>query len=99
MTFKVRVTGDAESHLDRLFDFRVEREWALEGGDLHLPKQAVVALRAGIAPLQSSPFTCRRRATVAGIETLSTGCLAYERADPIGHGQLVAFPREARAGP
>ena len=60
MTFKVRLTRDAESDLDRLFDFLVERELARDGGDLNLPEQAVFALRAGMATLKSSPFTCRK---------------------------------------
>ena len=60
MTFKVRLTRDAESDLQRLFDFPVERELARDGGDLCLPEQVMVALRAGIATLQSSPFTCRK---------------------------------------
>ena len=60
MTFKVRLTRDAESDLERLFDFLVERELARESGDLYLPEQAMVALRAGIATLKSSPFTCRK---------------------------------------
>ncbi len=60
MTFRVRLTRDAESDLDRLFDFLVERELARDGGDLDLPEQAMVALHAGIATLKSSPFTCRK---------------------------------------
>jgi plasmid stabilization system protein ParE len=60
VTFKVRLTRDAESDLDRLFDFLVERELARDGGDLNLPEQAVFALRAGMATLKSSPFTCRK---------------------------------------
>ena len=59
MTFKVRLTRDAESDLERLFDFLVERELARDG-DLYLADQAMVALRAGIATLKSSPFTCRK---------------------------------------
>lgn len=43
-----------------MFDFPVERELAHDGGDLYLPEQAMVALRAGIATPQSSPFTCRK---------------------------------------
>jgi plasmid stabilization system protein ParE len=58
--FKVRLTRDAEADLDRLFDFFVERELARDGGDLDLPEQAMTALRAGIATLKSSPFTCRK---------------------------------------
>ncbi len=60
MTFKVRLTRDAEADLDRLFDFLVERELARDSGDLELPEQAMTALRAGIATLKSSPFTCRK---------------------------------------
>lgn len=60
MSFKVRLTRDAEADLDRLFDFVIERELAREGGDLTLAEQAVAALRAGIATLKSSPFTCRK---------------------------------------
>ena len=60
MIFKIRLTRDAEADLDRLFDFFVERELARDGGDLDLPEQAMTALRAGIATLKSSPFTCRK---------------------------------------
>ncbi len=60
MTFKVRLTRDAEDDLARLFDFLVERELARDGADVDLPQQAMTALRAGIATLESSPFTCRK---------------------------------------
>ena len=60
MSFQVRLTRDAQADLDRLFDFLVERELARDGGDLDLPAQAITALRAGIATLKSSPFTCRK---------------------------------------
>ncbi len=60
MTFKVRLTRDAEADLDRLFEFLVERELDRDSGDLELPEQAINALRAGIATLKSSPFTCRK---------------------------------------
>jgi plasmid stabilization system protein ParE len=60
VTFAVRLTRDAELDLDRLFDFLIERELARDGGDLGLPEQAMGALRAGIATLKSSPFTCRK---------------------------------------
>jgi plasmid stabilization system protein ParE len=63
VTFRVRLTRDAEADLDRLFDFLVERELARDGGDLYLPEQAMAALRAGMATLQSSPFTCRKAGT------------------------------------
>lgn len=60
MTFKVRLTRDAEADLERLFDFLLERELSREGGDLSLPTQAMTALRSGIATLKASPFTCRK---------------------------------------
>lgn len=60
MTFKVRLTRDAEADLDRLFDFLLELELCRDGGDLTLPKQAIAALRSGIATLKTSPFTCRK---------------------------------------
>ena len=60
MSFRVRLTRDAAADLDRLFDFVIERELARDGGDLTLAEQAVAALRAGMATLKSSPFTCRK---------------------------------------
>ena len=58
MSFKVRLTREAD--LDRLFEFVLEREATREGGDLALAERALTALRAGIATLKSSPFTCRK---------------------------------------
>jgi len=49
VTFKVRLTRDAEADLDRLFDFLVEGELAHDGGDLDLPEQAMTALRASLS--------------------------------------------------
>lgn len=60
MTFKVRLTRDAAADLERLFDFLLERELSRDVGDLSLPKQAIAALRSGIATLKTSPFTCRK---------------------------------------
>jgi len=60
VTFKVRLTREAEADLDRLLDFLLERELSRDGGDLALPTQAIAALRAGIATLKASPFTCRK---------------------------------------
>ena len=60
MNFKVRLTRDAKADLDRLFDFLLERELARDGGDLTLPEQAMASLRAAIATLETSPFTCRK---------------------------------------
>lgn len=60
MTFQVRLTRQAEADLERLFDFVLERELARDGGDLELAQEALAAMRAGIATLQASPFTCRK---------------------------------------
>ena len=62
MSFRVRLTRDAEADLERLFDFVLERELARDGGDLDLAGQAVTAIRAGFATLKTSPFTCRKAA-------------------------------------
>lgn len=62
MSFRVRLTRNAEADLERLFDFVLERELARDGGDLELAGQAVAAIRAGFATLKTSPFTCRKAA-------------------------------------
>ncbi len=60
MSFRVRLTRQAEADIARLFDFVLERELARDGGDLELAEQAIVAIRAGVATLKTSPFTCRK---------------------------------------
>lgn len=60
MSFKVRLTREAEADLERLFDFIIERELARDGGDLALAEHALAAVRAGLATLKASPFTCRK---------------------------------------
>ena len=60
MSFRVRLTREAEADLERLFDFVLERELARDGGRLELAQQALAAIRAGIATLKTSPFTCRK---------------------------------------
>ena len=47
MSFKVLLTREAEADLERLFD-------------PDLAERAIAAIRAGLATLQSSPFTCRK---------------------------------------
>ncbi|MFT3663713.1 type II toxin-antitoxin system RelE/ParE family toxin [Piscinibacter sp.] len=64
MSFKVRLTREADADLARLFDFIVERELARDsGGDLSLAERAHAAIRAGFATLETSPFTCRKAAS------------------------------------
>ena len=60
MSFRVRLTRDAEADLERLFDFVLGRELGRVGGDLELADEALVAIRAGIATRKTSPFTCRK---------------------------------------
>ncbi|WP_457356065.1 type II toxin-antitoxin system RelE/ParE family toxin [Roseateles sp. P5_D6] len=62
MSFRVRLTRAAERDLEELFDFVLERELAKDGGNLELASDAIDALRAGIATLKTSPFTCRKAA-------------------------------------
>jgi plasmid stabilization system protein ParE len=60
VNFKVRLTSEAQSDLERQFDFVLERELSRAVGDLELPEKALAAVRAGVANSRSSPFTCRR---------------------------------------
>lgn len=61
MSFRVRLTRQAEADLERLFDFVIARELARDGeGDLALAEQALAAIRAGFETLKTSPFTCRK---------------------------------------
>jgi plasmid stabilization system protein ParE len=60
MSFRVRLTRDAEQDLERLFDFVLERELSRTAGDMELADQELTAIRAGIATLKTSPFTCRK---------------------------------------
>ena len=60
MTFRVRLTLEAQDDLERLFDFVLERELARDSGDLALAEQALASIRSGLATLRTSPFTCRK---------------------------------------
>ena len=60
VSFRVRLTREAESDLERLFDFVLDRELSRAGGNMKLADQAIIAIRAGIATLKTSPFTCRK---------------------------------------
>jgi len=62
VSFQVRLTRAAERDLEQLFDFVLERELTRDGGNLELAGEALDALRAGIATLRASPFTCRKAA-------------------------------------
>ena len=88
MSFKVRLARKAQADLDRLFDFVLQRELARDAGDLRLAEQALAALRAGIATLESSPFTCRKAGKSPFLRELvipfgRSGCVAlFEIEDP-----------------
>ena len=60
MSYRVRLTRGAQADLERLFDFVIERELSREGDNLSPAEQALEAIRAGLATLQTSPFTCRK---------------------------------------
>ncbi len=82
MSFRVRLTRDAEADLERLFDFVLERELERPGGDLELAEQALVAIRAGVATLKTSPFTCRKAGQSPFLRELII---------PFGHSGYVAL--------
>jgi plasmid stabilization system protein ParE len=56
MSFRVRLAPEALEDLERLQDFLLERS----DGDWALAERALEAIRAGIALLQASPFSCRK---------------------------------------
>ena len=82
MSFRVRLTREAEADLERLFDFVVERELERDGGNLELAEQAIVAIRAGVATLKTSPFTCRK---------VGPSPFLRELIIPFGHSGYVAL--------
>jgi plasmid stabilization system protein ParE len=57
VSYRVRLTREAEADIERLFEFVLGREL---GGDLELAQDAIHATQAGIATLKTSPFTCRK---------------------------------------
>lgn len=56
MTYEVRFTRAASDDLERLHGVIVDRDDA----DVELAARALAAVTAGIATLESSPFTCRK---------------------------------------
>lgn len=62
MTYAVVLTQSAQTDLERLFEFVLERELARDGGDLELAEEALAAVRAGLTMLERFPFTCRKAA-------------------------------------
>ena len=82
MSFRVRLTRGAQADLERLFDFVLDRELARDAGDLALAEQALEAIRAGHATLQTSPFTCRKASSSPFLRELIV---------PFGHTGYVAL--------
>jgi plasmid stabilization system protein ParE len=56
VTYAVRFTRTASDDLERLYAFIVDRADV----DVELATLALTAIAAGIATLESSPFTCRK---------------------------------------
>ena len=82
MSFRVRLTRQAEGDLERLFDFVLDRELERDGGNLELAEQALVAVQAGFATLRTSPFTCRKSGQSPFLRELII---------PFGHSGYVAL--------
>lgn len=63
MSYRVRLTREAQDDLLRLYDFLLERELSRAGGgDFAIADKAIAAIEDGLATLQRSPFTCRKAA-------------------------------------
>ena len=63
MSYRVKLTREAQDDLLRLYDFLLERELSRAGGgDFAVAERAVAAIQDGLATLQRSPFTCRKAA-------------------------------------
>jgi plasmid stabilization system protein ParE len=60
VTYRVRLTRQAQADLQRLFDFIIERELASSTGDLEVAERALTAIRTGFDTLRAMPFTCRK---------------------------------------
>jgi plasmid stabilization system protein ParE len=61
MSYRVRLTREAEDDLIRLYDFVLQRELDRPGtGDLDLAQKALNAIKDGFVSLNRSPFTCRK---------------------------------------
>ena len=86
MSFRVDLTREAEADLERLFDHILERELASLTGDPELGTRALAAIRAGVATLQASPFTCRKAGHSAFLREL---VIAFGRAGYVALFEIV----------
>lgn len=82
MMFAVLLTREAQADLDRLFEFVLVRELALDGGNLDLADEALAAIRAGLSSLERFPFICRKATDSAFLRELII---------PFGHTGYVAL--------
>ena len=82
MTYRVRLTREAEDDLERLFEFVLERELERNTGDLELADKALIAIKNGVSTLKTSPFTCRKA---------SQSPFLRELVIPFGHSGYVAL--------
>lgn len=95
MSFRVRLTREAQADLEGLFDFIVERELASPSGDLDLAERALRAIRAGFDTLRTTPFTCRKAADSPFLRELvipfgATGYVALFEIVDAGEVAIVA---------
>nr|WP_255719758.1 type II toxin-antitoxin system RelE/ParE family toxin [Pelomonas sp. P8] len=72
------MTREAETDIERLFDFVLERELSRDGGDLELAQVAIFAIQAGIVTLKTSPFTCRKAGRSPFLREL---VISFDRSD------------------
>jgi len=102
VTYRVRLTPQAQADLDRLFDFIIERELASATGDLDTAERAIAAIRAGVETLRTSPFTCRKAGDSPFLRELliSFGASGYVALfEIVGRDQvIVAAIRHQREG-
>ena len=83
MSYRVRLTQEAENDLIRHYDFILERELQREStGDLELAEKALSAIKDGFISLSRSPFTCRKA---------DQSPFLRELVIPFGHSGYVAL--------
>jgi plasmid stabilization system protein ParE len=82
VTYKVKLTREAEEDRVRLFDFIIERELAREAGDFELADKALSAIKDGPGLLERFPFTCRKAGASPFVRELVV---------PFGHTGYVAL--------
>ena len=82
MSYTVLLTAEAQQDLDRPFDFVLERELALDVGDLQGAQAALDAITEGLQLLRRFPFTCRK---------VGASPFLRELVIPFGHAGYVAL--------